>query len=121
MGARTGVKLNDTCSSVTDRRFWRISGVCRWVVTPYALTEPMTSEASIGTLADLPAPDAPVTETIVMAEASISFAATAGNSASVAPVGKHPGTATRRVVRSASRAPGSSGSPYGHDPACSEP
>ena len=75
----------------------------------------------MGTLAALPAPEAPVTETTVTAEASTRPAATAGYNARVAPVGKQPGTAIRLVDRSASRAPGSSGSPYGQLPACSEP
>ena len=34
IGARTGVKLTETGASVRARRFWAISGVCRWVVTP---------------------------------------------------------------------------------------
>src|SRR5699024_9076930 len=121
IGASTGVKLTETGDAVTALRFWVITGVWRWVATPEALVEPMTSAASIGTLADLPAPEAPVTDTTVMSEASTSPAATAGSSARVAPVGKQPGTATRRVFRSASRAPGNSGSPYGQVPAWGEP
>ena len=64
----------------------------------------------------LPAPDTPVTETMEISGV-MSFDVKAGSTASVAPVGKHPGTAMRRVLAIFSLCPGISGIPYGHEPA----
>ena len=45
IGASTGVKLTRTRLSVSRARFCSISGVWRWTPTPYALAEPITSDA----------------------------------------------------------------------------
>ncbi len=80
----------------------------------------MISEPSRCGLSERPAPEVPVTAVMTTSGAA-SPAASAGYSASVATVGKQPGTATRFVPCSAARAPGSSGSPYGQVPACEVP
>src|SRR4051812_20213656 len=121
IGARTGVNDTVTFSPATAERFCANSGVWRWAPpTPYALAEPITSEPSRFGLRLLPAPEVPVTATTVTS-GSTSPAAKAGARASEPPVGKQPGTATRLVPTSFSRAPGSSGRPYGHCPAWSPP
>ena len=62
--------------------------MCRWVPpTPYAVTEPITSEPSRLGLGALPAPEVPEAATTTIAEASTIPAATAGASASVETVG----------------------------------
>src|SRR5437763_12619040 len=121
IGASTGVKDTVTFSPATAERFWANSGVWRWAPpTPYALAEPITSELSRFGLRLLPAREVRVTATTVTS-GSTSPAASAGASASDPPVGKQPGTAARLLPASFSRAPGSSGRPYGHWPAWSPP
>src|SRR4051812_27509101 len=80
----------------------------------------MTSEPSRCGLADLPAPDVPLAATTTTS-GSTSPAASAGAMARGTHVGEQPGTAIRRASLSSSRWPGSSGSPYGHEPAHSLP
>ena len=63
-----------------------ISGVCRWVATPYALALPITSLPSRCDLAALPAPLVPDAATTTTS-GSTTPAATAGASASVETVG----------------------------------
>ena len=87
VGINTGVNDTVTGRSVTARRPWAISGVCRCAPAMlYARAEPMTSEASRSTLAARPAPEVPLTATTVTV-GSTSPAATAGTRASSAEVG----------------------------------
>ena len=110
VGARIGVKLTFS-SSEYGEKFCSISAVwrCRPAVL-YAFRLPMTSEPSIGTAAFLPAPEVPVMDTTARS-GSMSPAPRAGWMAMVAPVGKHPGTATRVDPAIFSRWPGISGMP----------
>ena len=68
-----------------------------------------------------PAPDGPVGATTTTSRPSTRPPVRAGWRPSVMVVGKQPGTATLRVFASASRWPGSSGSPYGQVPAWGVP
>src|SRR4051812_49843451 len=122
IGTSTGVNETLTGCAAYDERFCSISGVCRCTPpTPYADAEPITSAPSRCGFGALPAPDVPLTATTTSWVASTSPCCTAGSRASVETVGEQPGTATRFDPRSLSRCPGSSGSPYGHEPACSPP
>jgi hypothetical protein len=88
IGTSRGVNETLTSASVSRRRFWMISGVCRWVPpTPYALAEAITSEPSRCGLGALPAPEVPEAATTTMPAGSTSPAATAGASARVDTVG----------------------------------
>jgi hypothetical protein len=87
IGTRTGVNDTLTSASVRPPRFWMISGVCRWVPTPYAATEPITSEPSRCGFAALPAPEVPDAATTTMPPGSTIPAATAGASDRVDTVG----------------------------------
>ena len=88
IGTSSGVNDTFTSASVSEERFWVISGVCRWVPpTAYALTEPITSEPSRLGLGALPAPDVPDAATTTSCDASTMPACTAGANASVDTVG----------------------------------
>ena len=54
IGTSSGVKETRTSSSVSSRRFWVISGVWRWVATPYADAEPNRATTTIQNIAPGP-------------------------------------------------------------------
>ena len=134
MGTSVGVNEMLTAGAPAARRFCAISGMCRCdPPTAYGCADPSASDASRCGLSDFPAPEYPLASTATRSVPSTSPSATPGWMPSVTAVTLHPGTATRRAPASRSRcrvsvaaAPAacvsrSSGSPYGHVPACSEP